>query len=276
MINNARTLILNKSEGVAGLSSGAPGAELVDMTFAPLILPDRLSKVRSVLLPSNFNAYQTNCTLSYIMRLLHMPDLESYTLLFDSRYTYDLSQDFAAQLRDSSITTDLMKSSACDLQLIPVYHPEYKLAQQGNIITWTLKYDASMGQNMTLQRNDDPLQIVTPKISNKIAVVNLIANYLAIQITAPSGVLTGSLEYKLTFYAPVEADINKWLIGFTALSAQYGVGSLLFDPWDPYKAECNALQSVWLHNNESLLKTGAFILGYVYQCECLRRGLLTK
>jgi hypothetical protein len=276
MINHARTLILNKLDGVAGLSSGTLGAELIDSTFAPLLLPEGLGKVRSVLLPDGINAYQTNCTLSYVMHLLHMPDLVTQTLLFDKRFTYDLSNDFTTQLRDQAITTDTWKTDTCDLQLSTVYQSKTKMTQQGNVITWVLTRDPSMGQTMLLQRDNEAPQVIVPVIKNKKATVTLIADYLSVQIIAPSGALTGNLRYTVTFYAPVEADIGKWLSDFEYLSLQYGVNIVLFDPWEPYAAVGNSLQDVWLHNSESLLRTGAFILGYVYQCERIRRGLYVQ
>lgn len=273
MINNARSLILNKSEGIAGLASGNPGAELIDSTFAPLILPEGLNKVRNILLPPEYNAYQINCTLSYIMRILHMPDLVNHTLLFDGRYTYDLRTDFTTQLRDESIVTEIWKTNVCDMTVAPVYQARYKLGQQGNVTVWRLTYDPNMGKTMRLQCNNATAYQITPVFKNTVATIVLIPDYLAIRLVAPTGVPTGNLRYTLTFYAPVEANISKWLTDFEHSGLQQSISAVIFDPWEPYVAEGGALQSIWLHNSESLLRVGAFILGYVYQCERVRRGL---
>lgn len=274
MINHARTLLLNKSDGVAGLSSGKVGAELVDAAFAPLRLPKGLSDVRSVLLPPNYSDYQVNCTLGYIMRLLHMPDLVTYTLLLDKRYTYDFGSDFVTQLRDNPVTTTTTKTGSCDLLLQTIYKSNDKPDQLGNATTWTLTYKPSMGDTLQISRDDvNTVQTITPIFNNKIANIVLIPDRLTIRITAPTGVLTGSFDYIVSVYDLVEANIPKWLASFEHMSLRYDINSLLFKAWGPYVSECRALQYVWLHANESLLKTGAFILGYVYQCERIRRNL---
>ena len=274
MINHARTLILNKSDKIAGLTSGVVGAELVDPTFAPLRLPEGLNKVRSVLLPPNYSDYQVNCMLGYAMRLLHMPDLVTYTLLFDKRITYDFESDFVSQLRDKPITTTTVKTDDCDIVLQTIYKSRVKSAQQGNAITWVLTYDTAMGNTMQLRR-DDTAEIftVTPVFTHKVATIVLIPDSLTLRITAPTSVLTGKLCYTVVACELVEANINKWLTSFEHLGMQHNINSLLFEPWEPYVAEGNELQNTWLHSNESLLRTGVFILGYMYQCERIRRSL---
>ena len=96
MINHVRTLLLNRSNALAGTDSGLPYAELIDPGFAPIALPTDLLALRNAFIPAGSSAEQELVCVAYWLHVLHMPELEPYTLRFDTRYTYDLDEYLSA------------------------------------------------------------------------------------------------------------------------------------------------------------------------------------
>lgn len=87
MINHVRTLLLNQLPQPAD----TPGVEFVDPTFRPVNLPQWMLDVLVVLLPPGSTDEQRNYRMIAVLRILHQIDLLPYTLMFDPRVTYTLS-----------------------------------------------------------------------------------------------------------------------------------------------------------------------------------------
>jgi len=87
MINHFRTLLLNKHNSEAGLTTGLPYVEYIDGNFSPVIQTNQLNTFRTTFITDSAIELQL-LRVTNLMKFLHTQDLLYYTLYFDNRITY--------------------------------------------------------------------------------------------------------------------------------------------------------------------------------------------
>lgn len=273
MINHVRTLLLNRHHTSAGLESGAPGAEFVDYEFQPLALPQLFADIRSVLMPDGFTPYQENCILAYVMRLLHTPDLEPFMLAFDARTTYKLGADYIATLRRAPLSTAISASDDCNVTLEADYSATEKWTGPGDVMRWTVRHTRGMGQSVQIRYNGgEASEHQITFIGDNSSKLTLVGGQLTVGFKSPDRQLSGDFKYDIVLSAPVELNLCAILDRFAGLDARHQASVVVFDSWVPYTNNLNALARIWTYSEEPILKVGAFLLGYAYQCERMRLG----
>ena len=269
MINHVRTLLLNQNDFTAGQASGNPGAQPIDTAFQPVLVPQPLHDVRDVIIPPGYTPYQQNMTLVSVMKLLHAPELEPYTLLLDSRVTYALTRDPADQAA-TALDITRHQDDVCDLSLNYGYVSDAAWTAPGQLFNWTIRRDPDSTSHILVEYNGTATRH-TPVFTNGISQqLPLIPGYLVFTLNAPTNALTGTFKYDIVFQAPVTTDLSALPARFQHLDLRAAVTRSVFEAWVPYTQELNELREIWAQSPEVLLRTGAFILGYAYQCERLR------
>lgn len=273
MINHVRTLLLNERATLAGLASGNPGAEYVDAGFQPLAFPQLFWDIRGTFLPQGFTAYQQNAVLAYITRILHVPELEATMLGLDPRFTYSLTHDYIARLRESAFVVDSAVSSDSDVTLEPDYQSNTKWTGGGSILEWGIQYDPTMGRKITVTFGNKPATeydvIFRGEYSDRFV---LIPERVTFRLKSPGNLLSGTFRHTLTLHAPVAVDVMGLLAQLQGLDARQRVSAIVFDPWEAHADTITALRLVWDNSPEPTLRVGAFLLAYAYQCERIRLG----
>jgi len=274
MINHIRTLLLNKTDQAAGLASGQVGSELVPTDFRPVELPSGLKRVRECFLPVGGTVYQENCMLMQLMQLLHTPELAPYTETFDARVTYDLTDNVLLTFRKQALTVQTWQSADCDVQFRYQYYAQSPCNAAGSVMAWTVKHVQGAGDVFTLQFMDRAPQVQHLLVSGaRSQTIALIDKHLTFYLGVPSEHLTGAFRYELTYYVPALLALSGLLVAFETLSVSHAASKLVFDTWSPYETELNGLRMLWYHSIEANVRVGAYLLGYAFQCERLRRGL---
>ncbi|MFC1453591.1 hypothetical protein ACFLQL_00235 [Verrucomicrobiota bacterium] len=90
MINHMRTLLLNKHYTDAGIETDYEYTAYIDHNFSPINLTTELLNYRTIIIP-NTTIEKQLVRVTNLMRILHTKELEPYTLYFDSRITYSLT-----------------------------------------------------------------------------------------------------------------------------------------------------------------------------------------
>ena len=75
--------------------------------------------MRDILFPPGIDKYAENYIAAMLMQLLHAPELEPFTLIYDDRYTYDIAGDSFNELLISPVQVSQQADSTCDM--IPKY-----------------------------------------------------------------------------------------------------------------------------------------------------------
>ena len=91
MINHVRTLLLNRDSRQTG--PGSFGYEYVPPNYSAATLPSELQRLVRCLFGSAADLAGMNYRLRQFMPFLHAAEIEAFTLMDDSRITYDLSDD---------------------------------------------------------------------------------------------------------------------------------------------------------------------------------------
>ena len=269
MINHARTLLLNQSATIAGPASGVQNAELIDINFMPLQLPQALQVVRDTYIPSNYTIYQQNAVMAWLMRLLHSADLTPYTLVIDPRYTYDLDNDFTVAINRAAIQVDKWRADNCSVDLVYIYQPISAWAGDNNIMTWV--FQRISPSVLSIQFTQRPVQNYSVVFkSGTTPIASLLDPILSYRLTSSTNMLDGDFRFILTYYPQLMFSLPALL---TRLSLVQSKAGIVFDPWGPYASQITELKNLWYQSTEAPVRAGAFLLAYMLQCERLRQGL---
>lgn len=282
MINHVRTLLLNKS---AFDSAKESSSEFVDVNFKPSILTESLQGLLNVLLPNTFNMYQLNYTLAYIMRILHTPDLEPYTLMYDPRYTYSLNNDFFAKLKQKSLNVNGSKFE--DFKLIVNYNTNRLNSDLLYPLKWELTnilsskvvnglridtFDPETIQVLRTDFNGDIKEsYIKTNFRNTTSQNIFLTDFISVYFKSEANSLPDrKVKFKIEFTPPPNVLVSDVIIQFIEEVKKIGIVNLLNTGWDGYGEQRNELINIWRHTKEYNILFGVAVLALSLRLEQLR------
>ena len=270
MINNARTLLLNRK---AVYFDGVDSSEYIPPTFQPVILSTELTKIKNILIPIGLDKFGENYLAASIMKVLHAPDMESYVDKLDSRVTYLNKGETLSKMTDTPVSMGFTKNAICDIT------PKYVI--DGSKMPTDLSLSGEHNWSLTptdtnrvlIKYNRGPEEIVVAtNTTTRSKNISLLGDYLNAYFDLPTTLLTGS--FKATYAISVAVAYN--LGERQQLLEQYlgrpGGLDIVFKPVTGYEAELTELRTAWLDSTEVTIRFAAATLGYIYQCERLTQN----
>jgi len=273
LVNHARTILLNR----AALEMAAVSdAEYIPPAFTPIRTDDQiLIGFKNTVFPAGIDLSTENFILTALMKILHAPELESYTLMFDDRVTYTTDLSNLSELFDSRVSIDTTyQGAASDIE------PRYVITEAGrpqalglageHVWTFTDVDAYTLGINYS-KGGKTEVQVVDRAGANRTEDIPLVNGYLTAYFNLPSNTLTGT--YRIVYrthippaYTPVDilTNLERFLVKPLALST-------IFRDRGVYSTELGELKTIWLNSKEAPLKLGALILAYLVQMEWTRR-----
>jgi len=274
MINHIRTLLLNRMDTVAGLVSGQPGSEYIDPTFRQVNLPAQFKQLYDVLFPDGATLYQRNYTLASVMRILHAPDMEAYTLSLDPRYTYTFSEDYMASIREAAVSITSWKSTSSNTTLGYDFFDTRRWTQGSTILDWVVRHEETDGNAISVQlesRRENRIALTFSR--GRSQSIPLVPDYLNIYIQDPDNALSSRFRFDIRYQPAAPSNVHRLLADLEALDARNGLAALVFADWPEYSSLISALRNLWQHADEANVRLGALLLGYALKCEQLRLGI---
>ena len=271
MINHMRTLLLNRP---AAWFSSVNYADYVPGEFHSLTLDTQLQKVKNAILPIGLDAAAENYLGTLLTKILHAPELETYSLQPDSRYTYQTSLETLGSVVDIPLTVNIYKSSACDMtiryRIDGTAYPD-NISLAGNHV-WILRKNTTHLLDVQYSRGStQTINVIDPNLVDITRDITLLPDYIRVYFEIPSGVLTGAFTYRLETDIAVPYNIAERSEELNRFLAQAGTSERIFRPVGIYASTISELRNVWLSTTEVTLSFGAAMLGYLYQLDALWR-----
>jgi hypothetical protein len=271
MINHARTLIANRT---ADYFDGLNGAVYIPENYRPVILNSTMQAIRNSIIPAGIDPQSELAVLSSVMRILHCPELATYTLTLDPRITY--SVDGLSQFTyRPELTRTFVRGVGCDITPGYVVN-SLQLPSDPSLAGWhrwtitavsrsTAHIASSRGRSYDVNMLNTRNSTTTRSIS-----VDLIPGYLKFYFDMPSSYLTGTYTLDIATLLPMPYDVADANAALTGLVIQPLYSTQIFKA-TPDTADIVAeLRSNWLNAQEVTIKFGCAVLGYMYQCDALR------
>lgn len=271
MINHVRTLLLN----IGPQQNNGPGAEFIEPTFQAANLPQWMLDVQAVLFPLDASGYQRNLRALMIMQLLHQPDLLPYTLLFDNRYVYSLTDHYFKQTALTGLTIT-QSGTAGASTLVPVFFADQDprdLNLKQGLYQWMYTHRISDGNVVTETYNGNKTNRTVTFTNGSTQHITLIPDYLLLYFEDPSDMLSGNFHYTVTLEVPLAFDPVALLSQFERMDLRDATAARVFDNWSAYDTELANLRVIWYQGTEATLRLGAFILAFAIQLERVRQGV---
>lgn len=273
MINHVRTLLLNRTARAGGLASDTPGAEYVPADYTPIRVPPALDDVRRAFLPDGLSSYQINFRLLGLMKLLHMPELEKYTLLLDPRYTYVFADNHMAALRDAAVTVDRWAYGDCDVTMSYNHFNARRWTHGVDTMKWCVTHFSTYGNSVDIACDGKKLQRLPIEMKGTASTyIPLVPDYLYVRFEAVSGMLSGQFRFDVTYQPAMPLDIIGTLAELTSLDNRTDLLGTVFVPWPAQQDTLDALHDLWRYSPEAGVRFGAMLLAYAFRCERIRVG----
>lgn len=264
MINHIRTLLLNPT-------AGADTAEYSDPGFNTLEVPQWLANVGRGVMGSGSSLYQRRLRVESLLSILHHCDLLPYTLYIDSRTTYTIGNGSFENLRTGGLTVSRSsRDSGTDMHVELSAHP---VGGQG-LYDWDIAYQGA-GSDIVVSRDGsegESIHMDFSGISSRPLV--LIPESCYIWFEDPTGALTGTFRNSIRLESPLVMNPAALLDDFEKMERRAAISHRLFEGDGDLKNTLNKLYEIWNSSSEPALRIGAFVLGYAFQLERVRRGEL--
>ena len=265
MINHASTMLLNRP---AAYYAGQPNAVFIPVEFATAALPPSLQAVRAAIFPDGCSPATELSILQAILPAIHMPDLQPYVNVWDSRMTYTVPSVGRVEFVTPAITITPTQSPDCDLT--PIYRlatntAPVSISESGNFL-WQFRTGDQYEVAYTNNRGVASLVRVVPgKTATQSQEIALIPNRLYASMLMPSGVLTGTYTYKYQYVLAPSYGLFDIAHNLNQVLSNGQIRADLFRSFDPVADTVSALRFTYESGVELPLRVGAALLSFVYQ-----------
>jgi hypothetical protein len=266
MINQVRTLILNKSAAEAGLESGNSGAEYIDPSYRPLNLNARYQRVRGAFLRSDYTPYQENYMLAHIMQLLHAKDVEQYTAYPDPRFTYDISYNYNKALDNAAVTVKQWKSAGVDVEFRYNYYPMSAPITAGKEYAWEVKHQEGE-DTFTVSTSGRTSEYRLEQGAENTELIQLVPDCFFALLHSDTKNFYSSFRFDVYVQMPAAISVTETLGRLNTINARYGDIDALFEPTGMYAEKIRDLNSLWTSAPEYALRFAAAALAYAYKLD---------
>lgn len=269
MINHARTLLLNRS---ASYFKDVPGSQYIDAAFIPLVLNNAMTSFQRRIIPLGIDPATENTVVASVMRILHCPELATYTLQLDPRITYDDSVDFA-RFVNTAMNSNMRKSEDCDLTVKYNVKPGNipNSVDTAGVYEWVITSIDDANILITPSRGKAATMNVIDRTDTKRSrVVTLIPDYLSFRFTMPTGYLTGNFRLVISMTLPIPYNIAEFSSAIVNIVGNPNITSTTSSDIAAART-MSELRSNITNSSETTIKFGSAVLMYIYQCDSLLR-----
>lgn len=266
MVNHFRTLLLN-----AAPQSADAAYEFIPPEYQVLVFPDWMTRIHQILLPPGLSADQRNFRLLMLLTLVHQPDMYIYTLMFDTRTTYSLTDNDFKQVRANSVTVTPLHKTTTELQVVHFSDQDArKLGVTPGVYTWHVE-NAGVGSTAIVETtNNVKVGRTVTFDSGYTAALPLVPAYLLYQFKDLTNTLSQPFRYRISLSVPPELDINSMLAQLEHQDMGTSMTSQVFAPWEVCKQQLLELRTIWNSSAEPLQRMAAFLQAFVIQAERIR------
>ena len=270
MINHTRTLLFNRAR-YDKQDHSAVGEVFIDPTYAPVALPRQLRHIHELLLPVGASRYQRNYLMLCYQSLLHIPDLEPYTLKFDPRVTYDVDDRMYKEVFQPVPRLAISTTDQSFVVGTRTYNLD-KFSGHGESYRWDVgRMSASSVSVRPSDKVERKVQFVSEaNISNDVV---LLPGALSIYFQSPtrSLPLTMNIVATLGVVKPFQLDGLVESVSRLALEPVAFTDQLFF-PVPGYEDDITVFRTLWNSHPDTMYRIGGVLLALAYQIGRIRNA----